>query len=128
MCLIAEGLKLNSGLSELDFEWSRFGETGGNLLAEVVACNSTISTLNVQRTGLTTEVCLHFGRVLEQNTTLTFLNLGTNDNWDRWIDYSQLHYIDEKDWRVRKNMSLYTLLLPILNDTTESEHNGQPIS
>lgn len=81
---IFNSIKCNTHLTNLDLsaidgiERNRIGSEGSRALASVLSTNQALSSLNLAMCGITAEGCIHIGKALAKNTTLTYLDLTAN--------------------------------------------------
>jgi Ran GTPase-activating protein (RanGAP) involved in mRNA processing and transport len=72
---LAEVLKVNSTISELDLSSCYFGDVGVAQLAEALKVNSTVTALELFDNGIDDAGAAHLAETLKVNSTLTVLDL-----------------------------------------------------
>jgi len=75
---LAEALKHNTSLTELDLVDNRVGKNGAAKLAEALRHNTTLTTLLLRNNELQDSGAIKLAKALRSNTTLTLLNLSNN--------------------------------------------------
>jgi len=79
---IAEALKVNSSLTELDLHINSIGDEGGKAIAEALKGNSSLTTLYLLSNSIGAEGGKAIAEALTVNSSLTWLNLESNSIGD----------------------------------------------
>ena len=107
----------NDTLTALDIERIQIDYRDEQAIYSALAANFALTSLRLASCQLSLYSLTLLDRALHQNTTLTSLNVEgnradfTNMNTVSW----NFKHISPWDWLIRKNISLYSLLLPILD-------------
>jgi Ran GTPase-activating protein (RanGAP) involved in mRNA processing and transport len=84
--VLADALKHNTTLEELDFHNNRVSDTGVHSLAEVLSSNTSIvKALGLGSNGITDKGAEHLAEMLKTNRTITWLALAGNQIGDRGV-------------------------------------------
>ena len=84
--ILAEALKQNSTLEELDFHNNRVSDLGVHSLAEVLSSNNSgVKALGLGSNGITDKGAEHLAEMLKTNRTITWLALAGNQIGDRGV-------------------------------------------
>ena len=84
--ILAEALKQNTTLEELDFHNNRVSDLGVRSLAEVLSSNtSMVKALGLGSNGITDKGAEHLAEMLKTNQTITWLALAGNQIGDRGV-------------------------------------------
>lgn len=84
--IVADALKLNTTLEELDFHNNRVSDLGVHSLAEVLSTNNSIlKALGLGSNGITDKGAEHLAEMLKTNRTITWLALAGNQIGDRGV-------------------------------------------
>jgi hypothetical protein len=82
VCLLAEVLKTNSCLTELDLGMNNIGAAGAAALGEALETNSTLKQLDLGDNQIGDAGAIALGECLKTNSTLDHLELGDNQIGD----------------------------------------------
>jgi Ran GTPase-activating protein (RanGAP) involved in mRNA processing and transport len=84
--ILADALKHNTTLEELDFHNNRVSDLGVHSLAEVLSSNNSIvKALGLGSNGITDKGAEHLAEMLKTNHTITWLALAGNQIGDRGV-------------------------------------------
>lgn len=84
--ILADALKQNTTLEELDFHNNRVSDVGVHSLAEVLSTNcSILKALGLGSNGITDKGAEHLAEMLKTNRTITWLALAGNQIGDRGV-------------------------------------------
>lgn len=84
--MLADALKHNTTLEELDFHNNRVSDVGAHSLAKVLALNiSVVKALGLGSNGITDRGAEHLAEMLTTNRTITWLALAGNQIGDRGV-------------------------------------------
>jgi Ran GTPase-activating protein (RanGAP) involved in mRNA processing and transport len=105
--ILANALKHNTTLEELDFHNNRVSDIGVHSLAEVLSSNTSIlKALGLGSNGITDKGAEHLAEMLKTNQTITWLALAGNQIGDRGVQLLA-------DTLAHKNTSLLVLSLHV---------------
>ena len=76
---MAEALKTNTSLTELNIAYTGIGNKGAKALAYMLKNNSTLTELNISYNNINDEGTQALAEALKTNTTLTKLDLSKNN-------------------------------------------------
>ena len=71
-----KALKHNSSLKKLDIRQTTIDKTASEALADMLACNGTLTVMNVTHCGLTPQSCVSIFKALKHNSSLNKLIMG----------------------------------------------------
>ena len=138
LTLLCEALVLNSTVTSVDLSFCRIGDVEMQRLCEMLKKNFTLNSLTLYGNQITDVGAQSLGEVLEMTSSLTELDLTFNSLgergmsrlrealiWNQTLTYLNLEYNDcdldniyearaEDYWIVRKNQTLYNLLVQYL--------------
>jgi hypothetical protein len=116
--ILADALKHNTTLEELDFHNNRVLDIGVHSLAEVLSSNTSIvKALGLGSNGITDKGAEHLAEMLKTNRTITWLALAGNQIGDRGVQLLA-------DTLAHQNTSLLVLSLHVNKSISDASVNA----
>lgn len=84
---LAEALKINIGLINLNIASNNIGPEGCKYLAEALLINKTLTNLNISRNNIESKGCKFLSKSLKYNMTLTTINIDFNNIKNKGCKY-----------------------------------------
>src|SRR3989338_1454475 len=109
---LAEVLAINSTLTSLDLRYNEVGAAGAGRLAEALTTNSTLTTLDLRYNQVTDEGGRRLADALVANSSLTAIYFDSDLNTRCLVD---AHLDRNKGNLEKKSASLFLMLLPSIS-------------